>query len=45
MNFLTGLVVGSVVTIVVYHFGLQPLLQKWRDDAVAKAKDEIGKNL
>ena len=42
MNFIYGLIVGSVGTLIVYHWGLQPILQKWRDDAIQKAKDAIG---
>ena len=44
-TFLEGFLAGGVTVFVVYHFGLQPILQKWRDDAAAKAKDVIGKNV
>ena len=45
MNFLYGFISGGVLVFVVYHFGLQPLLQKMRDDNIQKAKDALGKKL
>ena len=43
--FIYGLVAGSLITFIVYHWGLQPILQKLRDDAIQKAKDAIGKKV
>ena len=37
-NFIEGFITGGVLVFIVYHFGLQPILRKWRDDAAAKLK-------
>lgn len=41
-SFLEGFVSGGVLVFLVYHFGLQPLLQKWRDQAAAAVKKKTG---
>jgi hypothetical protein len=45
MKIMIGIAIGIALTWAVYHFGLQPLLKKLRDDALEKAKDMLGKKV
>lgn len=44
-HFLEGFAVGGIAVLIVYHWGLQPILQKWRDDAIQKAKDKLAQTV